>query len=140
MARSYSRDLRERFLRAVEGGLSARAAGRLYEIGASTAVVWVQRWRDGGEVSARPRGGFRGTPLDGEVAWLLELNRTEPDITLMEIQAKLAERGVKVGIGTIWRFFNRREISFKKNRARSRAGSTGRQGSAGDVESKPAFA
>jgi hypothetical protein len=28
-----------------------------------------------------------------------------------------------VGIGTVWRFFERHDISFKKNRARRRAGS-----------------
>jgi len=34
----------------------------------------------------------------------------------------LRKRGVPVGIGTLWRFFDRRDISFKKNRARRRAG------------------
>ncbi len=34
----------------------------------------------------------------------------------------LAERGVAVGIATVWRFFERHGISFKKNRARRRAG------------------
>ena len=41
-----------------------------------------------------------------------------------EPQARLAERGVPVGIGSLWRFFDRRGISFKKNRARRRAGTS----------------
>jgi hypothetical protein len=31
---------------------------------------------------------------------------------------------VPVGIGTLWRFFDRHEISFKKNRARRRTGAS----------------
>jgi len=128
MARAYSQDLRDRLVRSVAGGLSAREAAKLYEVGAATAVVWVRRWRDTGSSSALAMGGFRGTPLDGEAAWLLELNAAQPDLTLEEIQASLAERGVNVAISTIWRFFHRRRISFKKNGARRRARASGRQG------------
>ena len=45
-----------------------------------------------------------------------------PDITLAELQALLKERDLSVGTGTVWRFFDRHGISFKKNRARRRAG------------------
>lgn len=137
MACAYSHDLRERLVRAVAGGMSAREAAKLYEVGAATAVVWVRRWRDTGSFDALPMGGFRGTPLDGETSWLLQLNAEQPDLTLEEIQTKLAERGVTVAISTIWRFFHRRRISFKKNGARRRAGAGGRQsgtrGLAGDT-------
>jgi hypothetical protein len=36
-----------------------------------------------------------------------------PDITLVELQKKLQARGVSAGIGTLWRFFDRRRITFK---------------------------
>jgi hypothetical protein len=36
------------------------------------------------------------------------------DITLAEIQSGLAARSVSVGIGTLWRFFNRHRITRKK--------------------------
>ena len=36
------------------------------------------------------------------------------DITLMELQARLAEQGHRFGIGTLWRFFDRRGITWKK--------------------------
>jgi hypothetical protein len=39
-----------------------------------------------------------------------------PDITLVELQEKSQARGVSVGIGTSWRFFDRRCITFKKRR------------------------
>ena len=37
-----------------------------------------------------------------------------PDITLAELQALLKERDLSVGTGTVWRFFDRHGISFKK--------------------------
>ncbi len=36
------------------------------------------------------------------------------DITLAEIQSGLAAQGVHIGIGTLWRFFDRRGITRKK--------------------------
>jgi transposase len=41
-----------------------------------------------------------------------------PDITLVELQKKLQARGVSAGIGALWRFFDRRRITFKKRMAR----------------------
>jgi transposase len=39
-----------------------------------------------------------------------------PDITLAELRAELASHGVGVGIATLWRFFDRRQITLKKSR------------------------
>jgi len=48
----------------------------------------------------------------------------EPDLTLEEIQRRLLdERQQKAGLGSVWRFFDRHGISFKKKRSGSRAGS-----------------
>ena len=43
--------------------------------------------------------------------FLLEQVAQTPDVTLAELQALLFERGVAVGIGTVWRFFDRHQIS-----------------------------
>lgn len=57
-------------------------------------------------------------------AVLIELIAAEPDLTLEEIRVRLrSERKQKAGIGSIWRFFDRHDITFKKNIARRRAGS-----------------
>jgi len=140
MGQPYSGDLRGRLIRAVAGGISARAAARLYEVGVATAVEWVRRWRDHGEVTARPMGGCRGTPLDGEAAWLLALVAEQSDLTLEEIRQRLADRGTKVSLATVWRFFERRKISYKKNRTRRRAGTARRKGGAGSMDAKPGIA
>jgi hypothetical protein len=40
---------------------------------------------------------------------------------LVEVQARLIERGAPLGIGTVHRFFARHGITRKKDRARARA-------------------
>ena len=130
MTRPYSVDLRERVVRSVLEGASARSAARVFQVGAATAIGWVQRGRSEATVAPRAMGGTRGTPLDGEAAWLLALIVEQPDITLEEIRRRLAERGVRVAVSTIWRFYDRRNISFKKNGSCQRTGACGRQGGA----------
>jgi transposase len=121
MARPYSRDLRERVVRSVEGGLSRRRAASLFGVAISTVIHWVRRYRDTGSVAAKPMGGDRNSRLKGERAWLLSRIEAVPDLTLEELRAELAGRGVSVGYGTVWRFFASEGISFKKNRVRHRA-------------------
>jgi transposase len=140
MPRAYAEDLRIRVVRAVDGGLSARGAARLFAVAASTAIKWVQRWRASGSVAARPRGGGRQRVLDEQAEWLLALAAAEPDLTLEEVRLRLRERGVMVGIASIWRFFARSGLSFKKNRARRRAGSRGRARRPPCLAGRPAHA
>ena len=84
---------------------------------------WVDVWRRTGRTAPYPRGGDRRSGrIEGAAAFLLAKVEETPDITLAELQALLKERDLSVGTGTVWRFFDRHGISFKKNRARRRAG------------------
>ena len=121
MARPYSGDLRQRVVRAVEGGLSRRRAASVFGVGVATVIEWVRVWRESGRLMAKPMGGDHNSRLKDERAWLLERVAAAPDLTLQEIRAELAARGKHVGYGTVWRFFAAEDISFKKNRARQRA-------------------
>ena len=122
MARPYSRDLRERAVRAVEGGLSSRKSAAVFGVGIATVIEWVRVWRESGRLEARPMGGDHNSRLkDEERAWLLERVAAAPDLTLEEFRSELAARGIHVGYGTVWRFFAAEGISFKKNRTRQRA-------------------
>jgi transposase len=59
--------------------------------------------------------------------WLLALRREENDLTLEAIGERLqAEKGVTADGSMLSRFFKAEGISFKKNRARKRAGAAGR--------------
>ena len=120
----YSNDLRVRVIQVVENGMAARAAARQFVIGDATAIRWVKRWRETGSVEAKSIKGQSRSPLKRHEEWLLDLVRQEPDLTLEEIQRRLLdERQQKAGIGSVWRFFDRNGISFKKKCSRSRAGS-----------------
>ena len=120
----YSNDLRVRVIHVVESGVAARAAARQFVIGDATAILWVKRWLETGSVEAKSIKGQSRSPLKRHEEWLLDLVRQEPDLTLEEIQRRLLdERQQKAGIGSVWRFFDRNGISFKKKRSRSRAGS-----------------
>ena len=119
MARVYSHDLRERLIAVVAGGQSARSAARIFRVSPSTAIKWAQHWRRTGEVPrARPRGRYRWR-LDRDTEWLFALIDKEPDLTLAEIRRRLlAERGSRSSINSLWRFFDRHQVVFKKNRTR----------------------
>jgi transposase len=125
MAKGYSNDLRERVVGIVEAGESRREAARLLDIGASTAIRWIERWTSTGSVAAKPGTGHCRSPLEAHKQWLLELVAAEPDLTLDEIRERLAaKKKLKVGRSSVGRFYERHEITFKKNPARRRAGST----------------
>ena len=125
MAKGYSKDLRERVVAIVEEGDSAREAARLLNVGASTAIRWIERWTTTGSVEAKPGTGHSRSPLNKHEQWLLDLIAEEPDLTLDDIRLRLSgAKKLKVGTSSIWRFYDRQEITFKKNSARRRAGSS----------------
>jgi transposase len=137
MARAYGVDLRERVLGLAGEGVSVRQAAARFEVGISTAIVWVRRFRESGERKARKQGKPRGSKLDIHEAFLLDLVKAQPDITLEEMrEALLCERGFEASIATIWRFFDRRKITFKKNRARFRTRAGRRGGGAREMAGK----
>ena len=112
MGRAYTADLRGRVLDAVEAGSSARSAAARFGVGVATAIRWVGEGRGGG----RRQGPPIRWKLDPHEVFLLGLVEETVDITLAEMQARLAgERGVQAGIGTLWRFFDRRGVTVKKS-------------------------
>jgi transposase len=121
MGRPYSLDLRERVVGAIEGGMSRRQAAKVFGVSPSSAVKWMQQHRSTGSVAHRPMGGDRRSRLRDERAFIIERIAAVPDLTVEELRAELRERGVAVGYGTVWRFFAREKMTFKKNRARGRA-------------------
>jgi transposase len=124
MAKGYSTDLRDRVVALVEAGESRREAARLLDLAASTAIRWMGRWEKTGSVAAKPGTGHCRSPLESHEQWLLDLVTAEPDLTLDEIGTRLASvKRLKVGRTSIWRFYERHNMTFKKNAARHRAGS-----------------
>jgi transposase len=116
--RAISVDLRRRACDAVVSeGLSCREAARRFKVGVSSVIRWCARLRETGEVAAHKQGGDRRSGrIEAEAEFILARLAAKRDITLMELQAELLERGVRVSIGALWRFFHRRQITLKKRR------------------------
>jgi transposase len=113
MPKPYSNDLRGRVIDAVVAGASRREVAECYAIGASTVVMWAQRWEATGSVAAKPCGGST-SPLEAHAQWLMALIAERPDLTLDEIVAAGREHGISGSRSALWRFFNRHKISYKK--------------------------
>ena len=135
MSKPLSNDLRQRVIEAVSKGASCHAAAARFGIVPSTAVKWMQRWRQSGTISPRPQGGDkRSVRIEAHADEILVLIAARRDITLNEIAGHLQERhGERFAPSTVWRFLDRHDQTFKKNRARQRAGARGRGGTTRDV-------
>ena len=138
MTRPYSLDLRERVVQHVLAGQSVRAVADTFAVSPSFVVKLSQHWRREGSVAPRRQSGdYRSQAVEEHRDWLLLQVAQTPDLTLAEIRDRLGERGLSASISAIWRFFQRHGISFKKNRARSRAVPPGRGRSAAAVAPGP---
>ncbi len=123
MAKPYSEDLRIRAVEAVANGMSRRQAAKVFKVGASSVIRWTELHEQTGTVAAKPMGGSRGTSIEGsDRQWLLRLIASQPDLTLEEMRRELAEqRSLAVGHGSVWRFCEREQLSFKKKSTRHAA-------------------
>lgn len=134
MGAPYSFDLRQRVVAAVEsGGLSCNRAAARFGVAISTAVVWVRLFRRTGSLAPGQMGGHKPRKIAGQHRdWLIERCRSA-DFTLRGLVAELAERDLKVDYRSVWEFVHAEKLSFKKNSARQRDGSTRRRPQARQV-------
>ncbi len=113
MPKPCSLDLRIRLLDAVIAGASRCEAADCFDVSASSAVKWLQRWEETGSIAAKPTGGSI-SPLEEHADWLLALISQQSDLTLDEIVAAMRKRRIVGSRSAVWRFFKRHNISFKK--------------------------
>ena len=131
---SYSQDLRDRVLWALDRGERPTAIARRLEV----SRVWVYRVRErrqktGQRTSLRIGGHRRSRAAEMEPvlrAWIEQ----EPGLSLAELCTRLARQGVAIKIGALWHQLNKWKLTFKKNAARQRARARGRAGSAARME------
>ncbi len=117
MSTPLSLDLRVRVLAAVASGLSHREVGKRFSVSAASVSRWRALEREQGSARARQMGGDqRSQHIEAHGDLILSLFEATPDISLQELRAALAEQGVTVGYGGLWRFFRRRSITVKKRR------------------------
>jgi transposase len=131
---SYSEDLRARVLAAVDGGMAARAAAKLFRVSVSYIYKALIRRRRTGETTASSRRGHRPRKLSAaQEAALATHIEAHPDLTLTALQAwLLEEHRVRLSNGAMWSAVTRLGLSFKKRRSgrASRTARTLRRGAA----------
>lgn len=123
---AYSQDLRDRVLRALDRGDRPTEIARRFEV----SRIWVYQVRarvqKTGERTSLRIGGYRQSRLAKSESQLRDWIAAEPDLTLAELQLRLAEEGVSIKIGALWHQLNKWGLTFKKNSARQRARTRGR--------------
>src|SRR5205807_892713 len=106
MPKAYSCDLRERVIEAVERGASRHEAAERFEVSVSSAVKWLQRWRDKRSAAPKPRGGST-SPLEEFATEVLAVIAGQRDLTLGETVAELRKRRIRTSRSSLWRFLDR---------------------------------
>lgn len=115
MARAYSQDLRDRVIDTALSGTPARHAAARFGIGVATAIRWVRQARKTGERTPGRQGQPRRSKLDPHRDFVLGLVSEQPDLTISEMQERLAaERGLRASRATVWLFLDRAGLTFKK--------------------------
>jgi transposase len=130
---SYSQDLRERVLWALDRGERPSSIARRLEV----SRVWVYQVRDRaqklGKRTSFQIGGHRRSRVAEMESVLRAWIEAEPDLALSELSARLAKQDVFIKPGTLWHQLNKWNLTFKKNPARQRTRARGRAASASSM-------
>ena len=131
---SYSQDLRDRVLWALDRGERPTAIARRLEV----SRVWVYRVQERrektGQRTSHRMGGHRRSRLAEMESVLRAWIEAEPGLSLAELCERLEGQGVATKIGALWHQLSKWNLTFKKNAARQRARTRGRAGGAAHLE------
>ena len=131
---SYSQDLRDRVLGALDRGEGPSAIARRFEVSRFYVYQVRDREQQTGVRSSFQIGGHRRSRLQAAEPALRGWIAAEPGLTLAELQERLAAQGITTRIGALWHQLNKWNLTFKKNPARQRARTRGRAGGAAGVD------
>jgi transposase len=98
----------------VEAGGSRREAAEQFDVSVSSAIRWVQRFRNDGTSEPMPLGGSI-SPLEKYSQRILALIAEQPDLTLDEMVCTLHKRRIPASRSAFSRFFARHDITVKKS-------------------------
>ena len=126
MGKPYADDLRLVVVRLIEEGHTRPKVAELCGISLSSVGRYVRRYRSTGRVSPDKFGGYKDYALARYADRIKRWIAKRPDLTLLEIQVRLAKTGVKVAASSVFRFLRHLGLTFKKSPARGRTGSPGR--------------
>ena len=111
MGAAYSQDLRDRVIAAHDGGMKTKRVAELFRVSPSWVRRVMQRRREHGEQSPRPRGG--ATVIKIDLDQLRQLVQQQPDATVRQLHERL---GIKCSLSAVDMALCRMGLSFKKRR------------------------
>ncbi len=138
--KSLSEDLRQRIVKACEGGEGCASVAARFVLNVRTVQKLWKRYRETGSMLALPRGGYRRSRIAKMEGTLRVWIKAQPDLTLAEMCERLAAQGIGIKPPALWHQLNKWGLSFKKNPARQRAVTRGRTARAPRLDRKPAHA
>ena len=119
--RPVDEQLRRRAVAAVvERGMSARAAGRLFEVAGASVSRWVRQYRGRGQLRPARQGGCRPSLIEPERERVFRLLEARPELGIHALRAALAAEGLAFGFGTVQRFLRRHGLERRKRLDRRR--------------------
>jgi transposase len=127
MGKPYSEDVRQGAVRAIEAGHTYEEAADLLGVSVSSVSRFLSRWRGTGSISPKQFGGHKRHVLEPHTDRITQWVTAAPDITLSELQTRLAKEKVVVSQTSIFRFLRHLGFTFKKKPARGRARPTRRR-------------
>jgi transposase len=123
---AYSQDLRDRVLRALERGERPTEIALRFEVSREWVYQVKDRFEQNGLRHSLPMGGHRTSRVAPLEAHVREWLKAQPDLTLAELCARVAQQGVAIKVPAMWHQLNKWDLSLKKNIARQRARTRGR--------------
>jgi transposase len=120
----YSNDLRERVIVALEEGQESQAGiAETFAVSLSTVEKWWRCWRETGRSTALRHAGGEQRTLQGCAAFIRAAIKEQPDLTLEELCARVAEaEGVKASPSMMCRELRRLRLPRKKSLSMTASG------------------
>ncbi len=126
MGKPYPEELRKSVVEVIEGGATIPEAAEQCGVSIRSVVRFLKLYRETGSVAAAKFGGYKDFALARHEELVRRLVAEQPDITLAELEARLAKK-VTVGKSSISRFLQHLNLPFKKKPAGHGAGPSGRR-------------
>src|SRR5258708_10805314 len=101
--------------RSIEGGATIPEVAEQCDVSISSVGRFLRLHRETGSISSAKFGGYKDFTLAAHEDLVRQLVAEQPDITLAELEARLAKKKITVGKSSISRFLHHLKLPFKKS-------------------------
>ena len=114
MGKPYADDLRLVVVRLIEEGHTRPEVAELCGISLSSVGRYIRRYRATGSVSPDKFGGYKDYALARYADRIRRWIAKQPDLTLLELQTRLAKTGTNVAASSVFRFLRHLGLTYKE--------------------------